>query len=104
MATGAKAKKKTVRLPAGLKRARQGIKLNAANSSLRSELRTSIKAAKKAVAAGDVALTTAQLKTTQATIDSIADKGIIHKNKASRHKSRLARAAKKIALAAKAKA
>ncbi len=102
MATGAKVKKKTVRLASGRKRARQSIKENAANSSLRSKLRTSVKAARKALTTGDQAATAAQLKATQSVVDSIADKGIIHKNKAARTKSRLAKAAKKAALAAKA--
>ena len=38
MATSAKAKKKTVRLASGRKRARQDVKLNAANTSLRSQV------------------------------------------------------------------
>ena len=53
MATSSKAKKRTVRLASGRKRARQDVKLNAANSSLRSKFRTSIKGVLKAVASGD---------------------------------------------------
>jgi small subunit ribosomal protein S20 len=49
MATSSKAKKRTVRLASGRKRARQDVKLNAANSSLRSKFRTSIKVVLKAV-------------------------------------------------------
>jgi small subunit ribosomal protein S20 len=89
MATSAKAKKRTVRLASGLKRARQDVALNAANSSLRSKFRTSIKGVLKAVASGDKAKATELFKTAQSVIDSIADKGIFHKNKAARHKSRL---------------
>ena len=47
-----KPKKKT-RLASGRKRARQGPKLNAANTSLRSKCRTAVKNVEKAVLAGD---------------------------------------------------
>ena len=97
MATAAKAKKKTVRSASGLKRARQGVKENAHNSSLRSKLRTAIKAVRKAVTGGDKAAATATFKSTQQIIDSIADKKIVHKNKASRDKSRLSAAVKAMA-------
>ena len=43
MATTSKAKKKTVRIASGLKRVRQDVKLNAANTALRSKFRTVIK-------------------------------------------------------------
>jgi small subunit ribosomal protein S20 len=89
MATSAKAKKKTVRTASGLKRARQDVALNAANSSLRSKFRTAIKSVLKAVAGGDKAQATTTFKSAQKTIDSIAEKGIFHKNKAARYKSRL---------------
>jgi small subunit ribosomal protein S20 len=89
MATSAKAKKKTVRTASGLKRARQDVALNTANTSLRSKFRTAIKSVLKAVAGGDKAQATATFKTAQKTIDSIAEKGIFHKNKAARYKSRL---------------
>ena len=97
MATTAKAKKKTVRTASGLKRARQGVKENAHNSSLRSKLRTSIKAVRKAVASGNKAAATATFKIAQKVIDSIADKKIVHKNKAARDKSRLSAAIKALA-------
>ena len=89
MATSTKAKKKTVRLASGRKRARQDVKLNAANTSLRSKFRTAIKNVQKAVLTGDKAKATELYKSGQSVIDSIADKGLFHKNKAARHKSRL---------------
>jgi len=89
MATSTKAKKKTVRLASGRKRARQDVKLNAANTSLRSKFRTAIKNVQKAVLTGDKAKATGLYKSAQSVIDSIADKGLFHKNKAARHKSRL---------------
>lgn len=99
MATSSKAKKRTVRLASGRKRARQDVKLNAANSSLRSKFRTSIKNVLKAVAAGDKSKAAAVFKSAQSVIDSIADKGIFHKNKAARHKSRLSAKIKALAAA-----
>jgi small subunit ribosomal protein S20 len=89
MATSSKAKKKTVRLASGRKRARQDVKLNAANTSLRSKFRTAIKNVQKAVLTGDKTKATDLYKSAQSVIDSIADKGLFHKNKAARHKSRL---------------
>jgi small subunit ribosomal protein S20 len=89
MATTTKAKKRTVRLASGRKRARQDVKLNAHNTSLRSKFRTAIKNVQKAVLGGDKAKATELFKSAQGTIDSIADKGLFHKNKAARHKSRL---------------
>jgi small subunit ribosomal protein S20 len=89
MATASKAKKKTVRLASGRKRARQDVKLNAHNTSLRSKFRTVIKNVQKAAATGDKAKATEIFKSAQSVIDSVADKGLFHKNKAARHKSRL---------------
>lgn len=79
------------------KRARQAVKRNAHNSSQRSTLRTAIKAVRKAILAGDKAVATSIFQTSMSTIDRIADKKIIHKNKAARHKSRLAAAIKALA-------
>ncbi|WP_088281565.1 30S ribosomal protein S20 [Ideonella sp. A 288] len=100
MATASKAKKKTVRLASGRKRARQDVNLNAANTSLRSRFRTVVKNVQKAVATGDKAKAADLFKTAQAVIDSVADKGIFHKNKAARHKSRLSAKIKALAVAA----
>ena len=84
-----KPKKKNPRLASGRKRARQNVKINAANSSLRSKYRTAVKNVEKAVVAGDKAKATELFARMQAVVDTIADKGIFHKNKASRDKSRL---------------
>lgn len=102
MATSSKAKKKTVRIASGRKRARQDVKLNAANTALRSKFRTVIKNVQKAVAGGDKAKATELYQTAQKVIDSIADKGLFHKNKAARHKSRLAAKVKGLAAPASA--
>lgn len=79
------------------KRARQAVAARAHNGSLRSRLRTAIKAVQKAVVAGDKAAAEAVFRTSMSTIDSIADKKIIHKNKAARHKSRLSASIKAMA-------
>ena len=99
MASAAKPKK-TVRIASGRKRVRQDVKLNAANSALRSKFRTAIKGVLKAVQAGDKAKASDAFKAAQSVIDSIADTGIFHKNKAARHKSRLAAKVKALSLAA----
>ncbi|MEF8749665.1 MAG: 30S ribosomal protein S20 [Candidatus Accumulibacter propinquus] len=72
------------------KRARQAVKQRAHNASLRSSLRTAVKRVQKAVVAGDKAAAQNIYQESVAVIDRIADKKIIHKNKAARHKSRLA--------------
>ena len=104
MATSSKAKKKTVRLASGLKRARQDVKLNAANTALRSKFRTVVKNVQKAVATGDKTKAGELFKLAQSVIDSVADKGMFHKNKAARHKSRLSAKVKALATAAAATA
>ena len=100
MATSTKAKKKTVRLASGLKRARQDVVLNANNTALRSRFRTVVKNVQKAVTGGDKAKAAEIFKSAQSVIDSVADKGIFHKNKAARLKSRLSAKVKALALAA----
>jgi small subunit ribosomal protein S20 len=79
------------------KRARQAVKQRAHNASLRSELRTAIKKVAKAVLGGDKAAAQAVFQESVSVIDRIADKNIIHKNKAARHKSRLSAAIKALA-------
>jgi small subunit ribosomal protein S20 len=71
------------------KRARQANVRRDHNMSQRSELRTAIKNVRKAILAGDKQAAQSIFVQAQTTIDSIADKNIIHKNKAARHKSRL---------------
>ncbi|HMN58185.1 MAG TPA: 30S ribosomal protein S20 [Ottowia sp.] len=88
MAAG-KPKKKNPRLASGRKRARQDVALNAANTSLRSKYRTSVKNVEKAVLAGDKTKAQAAFAIMQSVVDNVADKGIFHKNKAARDKSRL---------------
>ena len=100
MATTSKAKKKTVRIASGRKRVRQDVKLNAANTAMRSKFRTVIKNVQKAVTTGDKSKATEIFKAAQSVIDSVVDKGLFHKNKAARHKSRLSAKIKALAATA----
>ncbi|WP_028310253.1 30S ribosomal protein S20 [Derxia gummosa] len=79
------------------KRARQAVKLNVANSALRSRYRTAVKGVRKAIATGDKEAAIANFRAATSVIDSIAAKRIVHRNKAARHKSRLAAALKALA-------
>lgn len=79
------------------KRAKQADKQRTANAGLRTTLRTAIKKVKTAIAAGDAKAAQTAFDENVSTIDRIADKKIIHKNKASRHKSRLAQQVKALA-------
>ena len=79
------------------KRARQAEVTRKRNASMRSALRTAVKNVAKAIVAGDKAAAARKLQTSQAVIDRIADKKIVHKNLASRTKSRLAQAIKAMA-------
>lgn len=71
------------------KRARQADKRRSHNASLRSMFRTSIKKVQKAVDAGNKDEAADAFKRAVPMIDTMVNKGIIHKNKAARHKSRL---------------
>jgi small subunit ribosomal protein S20 len=96
----AKPKKKNPRLASGRKRVRQDIVINAANTSLRSKYRTAVKNVEKAAAAGDKVKATEAFAKAQSILDTVADKGIFHKNKAARDKSRLSTRVKALATAA----
>jgi len=71
------------------KRARQGEAQRRHNASFRSMVRTYLKKVVAAVQSGDYEKATAAYNAAVPVIDRMADKGIIHKNKAARHKSRL---------------
>ncbi len=75
--------------PQARKRAKQAEKHRQHNASLRSMLRTSIKKVGYAVEAGSKDDAEAAYRAAVPVIDSMARKGLIHKNKAARHKSRL---------------
>jgi len=71
------------------KRARQAVKNRAHNVSLRSRMRTAMKKVINAIQAGEKEQAQQAYRDAMPVIDSMARKGIIHKNKAARHKSRL---------------
>lgn len=75
--------------PQAKKRARQAEKNRVRNAGQRSNLRTFIKKVIAAINAGDKEKAVAAFNTAQPVIDSAVNKGLIHKNKASRSKSRL---------------
>lgn len=74
------------------KRARQAEKRRAQNASQRSMVRTYIKRVQTAIGSGDAASAEAAFTAAVPVIDRMADRGIMHKNKAARHKSRLNKA------------
>ncbi len=80
--------------PQARKRARQGETRRRHNASFRSMVRTYIKKVDAAIAGGDHGAATDAYNEAVPVIDRMADKGIIHKNKAARHKSRLNSAVK----------
>lgn len=71
------------------KRTRQNTKRRQHNASQRSMVRTYIKRVNSAIEAKSYELATEAYNKAVPVIDRMADKGIIHKNKAARHKSRL---------------
>ena len=79
------------------KRARQATKRRLHNMGLRSKMRTHIKAVINAVEKGDKDGAASAYKAAVPVIDSMANKGIIKKNKAARHKSRLNKMVKALA-------
>jgi small subunit ribosomal protein S20 len=81
------------------KRARKAVAGRERNVAQRSQVRSAVRKVVEAIRAGNKAEAAAALKAASPVIDSMARKGIIHRNKAARHKSRLAAQVK--ALAAK---
>lgn len=71
------------------KRARQSVIHGEHNAALRSMVRSYIKRVAKLAAEGKKTEAEAAYKAAVPVIDRIADKGLIHHNKAARHKSRL---------------
>lgn len=79
------------------KAARQAIKHRARNVALRSRSRSAIRDAAEVIAKGDKAAAGPAVSKAASTVDSLVNKGLVHKNKAARHKSRLAAKLKKLA-------
>jgi small subunit ribosomal protein S20 len=75
--------------PQARKRARQNNRRRELNVGMRSMMRTEIKKVLKAMDAGDKAAAQAAFTAAVPVLDRMADKELLHKNKAARHKSRL---------------
>ena len=72
-----------------LKRARQTITKTAVNRANKSKLRGTLRAIREAIAAGNKEAITTQYRATVSLLDKSVQKGVLHKNTASRYKSRL---------------
>ncbi len=80
--------------PQARKRAKQSEVRRRHNASFRSMVRTQIKKVDAAIQGGDHSAATEAYNAAVPVLDRMADRGIIHKNKAARHKSRLNTAVK----------
>ena len=85
--------------PQSKKRARQNEKRRLLRSSQRAMVRTYIKKVYSALEAKNAEAAQAAYLAAVPVIDRMANKGVIHKNKAARHKSRLAQQVKTLATA-----
>lgn len=72
-----------------LKRARQTETKTAVNRANRSKLRGTLRSLREAIAAGDKATLGKAYSETVSVLDKSVQKGVLHKNTASRYKSRL---------------
>jgi small subunit ribosomal protein S20 len=85
------------------KAARQSTVHRARNDALTSQLRSAIRKATLALKAGKHAEAATALDEATPVIDSMVNKGIIHRNKAARHKSRLTKQVRALASSAVSK-
>lgn len=72
-----------------LKRARQTLTKTAINRANKSKLRGTLRLMREALAAGDKTTITGVYRSTVSVLDKSVQKGILHKNTASRYKGRL---------------
>ena len=72
-----------------LKRARQTVTRTAVNRSNRSKLRTVLRAMREALTGGNHEAASQQYRLTVSILDKSVQKGVLHKNTASRYKGRL---------------
>ena len=76
-------------IKSAIKRARQNVKRNALKSSQRAKTRTAVKAVDSAIEANDKNLAKEAFSNAEKTLDSMAGKKVITRNKAASTKSRL---------------
>lgn len=72
-----------------LKRTRQTVVKTAVNRANKSKLRGILRTLREAIAKGDAKIVTEQYRATVSILDKSVQKGVLHKNTASRYKSRL---------------
>jgi small subunit ribosomal protein S20 len=72
-----------------LKRARQTVKRTATNRANKSRFRSSLRSMREALAAGNPEAAEQAYRKTVSVLDKSVQKGVLHKNTASRYKSRL---------------
>ena len=81
-------------IKSAIKRARQNVKRNALKSSQRATTRTAVKSVLNAIEGKDKESAKQALTLAEKTLDAMAGKKVITKNKASRTKSRLSKKVK----------
>ena len=79
-------------IASAIKRNRQNAKRRAHNRHFRTSMRTQIKSLRSAIESGDAAAAKQILPSAVASIQKVAQKGIIHKKNAARRVSRLSKA------------
>ena len=84
------------RTKSALKANRQNVKRREHNRTMRSKLRTALKAIRASLDAKDMTAAKAALSQTVSLVDKMATKGIIHRNTAGRYKSRLSSRVQKV--------
>ena len=72
-----------------LKRARQTVTRTAINRSNKSKLRGALRLMRESLAAGDAKAAVVAYRATVSVLDKSVQKGVLHKNTASRYKGRL---------------
>ncbi|SFS08426.1 SSU ribosomal protein S20P [Granulicella pectinivorans] len=83
-----------------LKRARQTVVKTAVNRANKSKLRGTLRSLREAIATGDLKAAAEQYRLTASILDKSVQKGVLHKNTASRYKSRLNARVKAVAVKA----
>ena len=73
-----------------IKRIKTNQKATDRNKAYKSELRTVVRQAREAIAAGDKAVAEAKLQHASRKLDKAVSKGVIHKNQAANRKAKLA--------------
>jgi small subunit ribosomal protein S20 len=74
-----------------IKRIGTNAKATERNKAVRSEVKTAVRAAREAVAAGDKAKAADALKVATKKLDKAVSKGVLHKNQAANRKSAIAK-------------